>query len=262
MISDAQRQFWSQNGYLIVEKMLSAKRLENLRKALDERHVLEADHAGWEGSDNPGVRRLCNLLSKGRLMEELAVEPLALEMARMTIGSDVRWQAMNFHDPLPGDTRAYQTVHADRSFFPNCTGYMNVIWAVDELTERNGGPRLVPGSHKRPWPLNLTDSAAPIADEIFVTCPAGSAVFVHGDTWHGGRVNNTTSPRRAIHFGFSCVRTAPQYEIAGTLTPEIRRRLGDNCALIPAALESFGLAEGPTEGKSVRDLLREAGATS
>lgn len=33
--------------------------------------------------------------------------------------------------------------------------------------------------------------------------------------------------------GFACPNTAPQYEIAGALTPEIRERLGDHCTLIP-----------------------------
>jgi hypothetical protein len=36
-----------------------------------------------------------------------------------------------------------------------------------------------------------------------------------------------------IHLGYSCRNTAPQYEIADSLTPAIRRRLGVHCALNP-----------------------------
>eukprot|EP01046_Picozoa_sp_COSAG06_P059913 COSAG06_NODE_12555_length_1363_cov_9.196994_1_plen_59_part_00 len=32
----------------------------------------------------------------------LAMHPVAVGFARMTIGETVRWQAMNAHDPLPG----------------------------------------------------------------------------------------------------------------------------------------------------------------
>lgn len=257
MISDKQKELWGENGYLIVENVLSAQRLDVVRDALERRYEMEGAGAGSEGSDNPGVRRLSNLFSKGRPFEALGTEPIALELARHTIGDDIRWQAMNFHDPMPGDLRSHQTIHADRSFFPNCQGYMNVIWAIDEMTERNGATRLVPGSHKQPWPLNLADGKAAIEGEIFVACPAGTAIFVHGDTWHGGRVNHSSSVRRVIHLGYSCPNTAPQYEIARAITPETRQRLGASCDLIPGTVESFGFTEDPTRGKTVNDILRE-----
>ena len=257
MSSDAQRESWWENGYLIVEDVLSAQRLEAVRGALERRYEVEGDSAGSEGSANPGVRRLCNLFSKGRPFEALGTEPIVLELARATIGDDIRWQAMNFHDPQPGDQRAHQPIHADRSFFPNCRGYLNVVWAIDEMTDENGATRLVPGSHKKPWPLDLADANEPVPGEIFVACPAGTAIFVHGDTWHGGRVNHTTASRRVIHLGFDCPNTAPQYEIARTITPETRARLGPLCELIPGTVESFGYKGDPTRGKSPNDILRE-----
>ena len=128
------------------------QRLAALREALEKRYDLEGEKAGTEGSTPPGVRRLCNLMGKGRVFEELAIEPIALEMARLVIGEDMRWQAMNFHDPMPGDPRPIQAIHADRSFFKNCTAYLNVVWALDDMTEENGATRLVPGSHKNPGP--------------------------------------------------------------------------------------------------------------
>ena len=237
MLSNEQREFYLENGYLIVENVLSAERLERARDALEERYALEGDQAGSEGTDHQHfVRRLCNLFSKGRVWEEMGVEPIVLEVAKLTIGEDVRWQAMNFHDPVPGESEAHQAIHADRSFFPNCTGYMNVCWVIDDMTVENGATRIVPGSHKRSWPrdvLTEEETRAVIEGEIYAVCAAGSLVFVHGDAWHGGRANYSQSTRRLIHMGFACPNTAPQYEIAGALTPEIRERLGDHCTLIP-----------------------------
>jgi len=242
MISVQQWNFCQKHGYLIVENVLSEQRLEVLRKTLERRYELEGDMAGLEGANPPGVRRLCNLIGKGCALEELAVEPIALEVARRAIGDDMRWQAMNFHDPIRGDPRPHQAIHADRSFFKNCTAYLNVVWAIDEMTEQNGATRLVPGSHKKPWPRDvLDDPKETVAGEIYVICPAGTAIFLHGDVWHGGRANYSTSPRRVIHMGYSCPNTAPQYEIAGSLTPDICQRLGDHCTLIPNTLASFGL---------------------
>jgi ectoine hydroxylase-related dioxygenase (phytanoyl-CoA dioxygenase family) len=141
---------------------------------------------------------------------------MAIEVARLTIGNEVRWQAMNFHDPMPGESAAHQAIHADRSFFPNCTGYMNVCWAFDDMTVENGATRIVPGSHKGPWPrdvLNDKETCGVIDGEIYTECPAGTAIFTHGDVWHGGRANYSQSTRRALHLGFACVNTAPQSEM-------------------------------------------------
>ena len=103
MISSAQKDFYLENGYLLVENVLSAEKLAKTGDALEKRYELEGSRAGSEGSINPGVRRLCNLFSKGLVWEELGVEPITIEVAKLTIGDDIRWQAMNFHDPIPGE---------------------------------------------------------------------------------------------------------------------------------------------------------------
>lgn len=257
MITDAQRRFWVDNGYLIVEGVLDAERVEELRQALEARHAFEGARAGSEGSDNPGVRRLCNLFSKGRPFERLGIEPIALEMARLAIGDDFRWQAMNFHDPLPHDPRCHQSIHADRSFFPGCTGYLNVVWVLDPMTVANGATRIVPGSHRRPWPLDLPDGKAKVEGEICTECGAGAAVFIHGDCWHGGRANGTDAPRRVIHMGFACPATPPQYEIAGAISAGTRARLGDLAWLVPETLDRYGYSDDPTRGRSIDTILAE-----
>ena len=61
--------------------------------------------------------------------------------------------------------------------------------------------------------------------------------------------------RRALHLGFACPNTAPQSEIAGTLTPEIRERLGKHCAFIPDTLESFGLSKSQFAGRNHLEVI-------
>ena len=190
----------------------------------------------------------------------MGVEPITIEVAKLTIGDDIRWQAMNFHDPIPGESIAHQAIHADRWFFPNCAGYMNVCWAIDDMTVENGATRIVPGSHKGPWPqdaLTAEETWAVIEGEIYTECRAGSVVFCHGDVWHGGRANHSQSTRRVIHMGFACPNTAPQYEVAESLTPEIRERLRGHCVLVPGTLGSFGVSKTWYSGKLSR-VAKEA----
>ena len=249
LTSNEQQEFYRENGYLIIENVFSEERLKRIRDAAEERLLFEGDQAGSEGAKHGLlVRRLCNLFSKGRVWEKIATEPIALEGAQLTIGHDFRWQAMNFHDPVPGESEAHQSIHSDRSFFPKSIGYITIIFTFDDMTVENGATRIVPGSHKGPWPREVLDTkqAYEVIDgEIYAVCPAGSAIFVHGDVWHSGRANYSRSTRRALHLGFSCPNAAPQYEISGNLTAEIRSRLGDHCKLIPGTLDGFDLKDLP-----------------
>ncbi len=261
-ISNEQQAFYRDNGYLIVEGVLSPARLTAVRDALEDRLVFEGPQAGWEGSVNPGVRRLCNLFAKGRVFEEMAIDPIALEMARLTIGTAVRWNGMNFHDPIPRQLEADQAIHADRSFYPNCAGFLNVCWVIDAMTEENGATRIVPGSHNRGrWPRDLLSeeqTRAPIEGEIYAVCAAGSALFLHGDTWHSGRANRSNGTRPAIHMTLGDPNTPPQYEIARSMTPEIRGRLAANCELIPDNMDAFGLPDYPGSRQNVDDQMDRA----
>ena len=227
MSNDELRAAFRRDGYLIVERHLSAPRVAAILDAVEELYAGEGARAGWEqAAVAPFVRRLCNLFSKGDLFVGLATEPLVLEFAEMMIGRPVTWHAMNAHDPLPGHHHPHQAIHADRQNWHDTHAYFNVLWALDEITAENGATRLVPGSHRRPFPATeVADPYAAVPGEVLATCPAGSAILLHGDTWHGARANYSTGPRRMLHVGYARPGAATQYEIAATLSPELRRRL-------------------------------------
>jgi len=279
-LTEAQEAAFLSEGFLIIPGFLSASRLAAMRGAVERRVEAEGEMGGWEGGHSGVARRLCNLATKDELFAELGVEPLFLQGAQLAIGrDDFIFNAMNFHDPVPGQV-ARQHIHADRGFFPSCEGYFNVIVALDDLTKENGcarvravahdpprflahaamlclylcvcgravrsATRLLPGSHARPWPNQdpgnelIHIERAPLADtlddvpgQIFAECPAGSAVFTHGDLWHGACDNRSSGTRRVIHVGFACPSTRPQYEIAGALPQSTRERFPQLQQLAP-----------------------------
>ena len=222
-----QRDLFQRNGFVIVEGHLPPARLAAVRTAVEELYAAEGARAGWEQpAVAPFVRRLCNLFSKGDLFVELATDPLVLQYAELVIGRPVRWHAMNAHDPLPGHHHPHQAIHADRAHWPRMPAYFNVLWALDDISAENGATRLVPGSHRRPFPAAvLDDPLAPVDGEVLAICPAGSAIMVHGDTWHGARANHSAGRRRMLHLGYAASGSPTQYEIGPTLSPELRRRL-------------------------------------
>ena len=269
-------------GLLVLPAFLSAAQTAALRQACERLFETEGTDGMGEYA-NPACRRLGNLFVHGEAFERLATDPLLLALAQHTVlpgggapeadgPSGVMWQALNAHDPLPGDSTARQPIHADRAFFPECTGYFNVIVALqvlpasprlrnalprqtlccprrDELTVDNGAPRAVrrrllpppdplpplthssvqvPGSHRWDWPSVLLPSGTelgPVAGEVRLTCPAGGAICCHGEVWHGGMANYSDGTRLALHLGFACPHTRPQYGIAEACSAELRERL-------------------------------------
>lgn len=137
-LTEVQKRQFLDHGYLIISSFLEGTRLQAVRDAVERRVEAEGDMGGWEGGHSGVARRLCNLAAKHELFAELAAEPIFLECAALAVGrADFILNAMNFHDPVPGQV-ARQHIHADRGFFPSCEGYFNVIVALDEMTEQNG----------------------------------------------------------------------------------------------------------------------------
>ncbi len=102
MISYSKKEYFLENGFCILENVIPRSRLNKICNALEELIIVEGEHAGSEGADHSNsVRRLCNLFTKGKVFEDIGIEPISLEFARLVMGNDVRWQAMNFHDPVP-----------------------------------------------------------------------------------------------------------------------------------------------------------------
>lgn len=137
-LTEEQARLFLEQGFLIIPSFLEPTRLKAVQDAVERRVEAEGDMGGWEGGHSGVARRLCNLVAKHELFAEMAAEPIFLEGAELAIGrDDFILNAMNFHDPVPGEV-ARQHIHADRGFFPSCEGYFNAIIALDDLTKENG----------------------------------------------------------------------------------------------------------------------------
>lgn len=246
-----------EQGYLVCGGFLSGREVATLAAGLEVLLLREGEDAGSEQpSTRRGVRRLCNLFAKGEAFLNLAMESRLVAAAHAVIGPGFRWQAFNFHDPLPGQS-CRQAIHADRQFFPGCRAYLNVLILVDGLTAENGATRVVPGSHRRAWPsLEIPAAEARLASlpgEVRLIAPAGTVVLVHGDTWHGACENRSTGTRRVLHLGYACEATAPQYAIGPALSADVRHRWGDTLRLrIPDLPDAGGPSPAQQEACAAR----------
>jgi ectoine hydroxylase-related dioxygenase (phytanoyl-CoA dioxygenase family) len=230
--ADARLQL-DEHGWLALPGLMSPDLLAALRARIDELFAEEADRAGSEFKQEPGARRLANLVNKGRIFEDVILTAPVLECMAHVLGPRFKLSSLNARSANP-HTADGQPLHADSGAIADDAGYFvcNSVWLLDDFTSENGATRMVPGSHR--WRrLPPADYYEPHPDEQLVLGNAGDVVIMNAHMWHGGTANRTAAPRRAMHVYYTRYdQPQQQYqkrwlsaEVQSRLSPEARRIL-------------------------------------
>ncbi|MFN4259650.1 MAG: phytanoyl-CoA dioxygenase family protein [Gemmataceae bacterium] len=211
-LSDSDKRQLDEQGFLVLDNFMGNELLTSLRQRVDQLFAEEGDHAGAEFKQEPGARRLANLVDKGELFRVIIALPGILECVRHVLGPEFKLSSLNVRSAPPFlDTT--QPLHADMAAVADDQGYWvcNTVWLLDDFTPDNGAIRLVPGSHRwRRLPQEvLDDPTAPHPDEVLITGKAGTVVVMNAHLWHGATANRTPKSRTALH-AFYCRRDKPQ----------------------------------------------------
>jgi len=136
-------------------------------------------------------------------------------------------------DLLPGQSA--QPIHRDQwtyGGFPWPPGFeveVNILWAMQDVTETNGATRAIPGSHRWEDGLELGQEMT-----VGATAPAGSAIVMLGSCYHGAGANHSDTNRVALSIGYQRAwlrQGENQYlncppEVAATMPDDLVRLLG------------------------------------
>jgi ectoine hydroxylase-related dioxygenase (phytanoyl-CoA dioxygenase family) len=223
-------------GYVVIENVLNPEMLSEVRDRVEGLYALEGENAGAEFRQEPGSRRLANLVDKGEIFERLVANLRILELVGHVLGPKFKLSSFNARSANPYSSEA-QPLHCDAGALPDPAGYWvcNTIWLLDDFTPENGATRVIPGSQtwsQLPQDV-LADPAAPHPEEVLLIAPAGTVVVMNTHAWHGGTANRSGSDRRALH-AFYCRYDKPQQqyqkrllrpETQARLAPELRRLL-------------------------------------
>jgi len=244
-----------EEGYVRLEGFIEPARRRRLDDRIEALFEAEGENAGSEFRQEPGARRLANLVDKGDVFVECILEPAVLEYLGCVLGPRFKLSSLNARSANPrggsGGTgesprleeRARihsaradddaQPLHVDAGALPDERGYWvcNTVWMLDDFTVDNGALRAVPGSHRwgrRPQDV-LADPRLPHPDEVLVTGRAGDLVVMNSHLWHGGTANRTNRRRLALH-AFYCRWDKPQQQYQKPLLRPVTQ-----AALSPAA---------------------------
>ncbi|MBA3944520.1 MAG: phytanoyl-CoA dioxygenase family protein [Herpetosiphonaceae bacterium] len=211
LLTAAERTALDRDGFLPLPGILSMAQVEAFRARLDELLAVEGDAAGKEVHQEVGTQRLSDLVNKGALFEVCFTQPRVLAAIAYVLKQPFKLSSLNARFALPG--QGLQALHVDWKGPVAADDFFvcNSIWLLDDFTESNGATRVVPGSHlSAQVPKDvMTDPSAPHPAEAKLIAPSGTVVIFNSHTWHGGTLNSSSKPRRALHSYF-CRRDQPQ----------------------------------------------------
>lgn len=238
-LSVEEKRFLDEKGYLPLPDLMLPQQTTTFIRRLEELIAEEGENAGKEVHQEEGSLRLSDLINKDPMFDFCYTHPRLLAAIRHILTTDIKVHSLNSRFATPG--KGLQALHMDwRSDEPedwrklkNGNYFVaNSLWALNDLSEENGGTRLVPGSHR--WAMQPTDAmkdpTAPHPEEMVVRVRAGTVVVFNAHTWHGGTLNRSGDFRRVMHMAF-LRRHLPQQTdqrkylrptTAARLTPEMR----------------------------------------
>jgi ectoine hydroxylase-related dioxygenase (phytanoyl-CoA dioxygenase family) len=228
VLSPEQKQQLSQQGYLRVEGAIAPELRGRVLERLETLYAAEGDRAGSEFKQEPGARRLANLVDKDPLFAECITVPRLLACVQHVIGERFKLSSLNARSANPHNGLD-QPLHADGGALPDQRGswVCNALWMLDDVSPDNGALRVVPGSHRvgRLPADALADPLASHPEQVVLTARAGDVLVLDAHVWHGGLANRTDRHRRALH-AYYCRWDKPQQQYQkALLRPEVQARL-------------------------------------
>jgi ectoine hydroxylase-related dioxygenase (phytanoyl-CoA dioxygenase family) len=225
-LSAAETSRLDEDGFLPLPGILSAGQLRLIRRRLAERSAAEGERAGTEVHQEAGTDRLADLVNKDPVFDVCFTHPRILAAIARVLG-DFTLSSLNSRAALPG--HGQQRLHADwgEPVQPGSYQVCNSIWLIDDFTESNGPTRAVPGSHRSArLPRDvMADPAGSHPGEVKLLGSAGTVVIFNSHLWHGGTVNMTDRPRRALHSYFCRRGLRQQLDQRAYVRPETLARL-------------------------------------
>ena len=226
-LTQAEKDQLDRDGFLPLANILSPQQIAQITKRTDELIAEEGADAGKEVHQEVGATRLSDLVNKDPLFEICFTHPRVLAAIDHVLGGSLKLSSLNFRAALPGS--GLQGLHADwgGAVAPGDYYVCNSIWLLDDFTKSNGATRIVPGtqrSGKIPRDV-MADPSQPHPDEILLTAPAGTVVIFNSHTWHGGTLNTTDRPRRAMHSYFTRRDQTQQLDQKAFIRPDTYQRL-------------------------------------
>jgi len=204
VITQAEQQFFLEEGYLHVPGVLSGEHLTLIQEEFDRVWALE----------KPRVNQ--HRLLKHKAFIDLIEHPPILARQQAIFGHQVQLLQYDLLRQGPHSERPERSWHRDFVFPGDRPLAINTIIMLDPMSEERGPTRIVPKTHLGETLPSADKRNQPLPGEVAVYAEPGDAVFINGAIWHTGGRNTTAGVRRGIYlyYGYWWLK---RYEAETTL---------------------------------------------
>ena len=222
MLTQAQVDFYHENGYLGVENVFSAEEVAELRRVTDEfveksravtQHTDVFDLEPGHAPEKPMLRRLKDPIKHHEVYDQALRHPTVLKIVSQLIGPNLRTNGnkLNLKYSSFGSPVEW---HQDWSFYPHTNDDLLAVGVcIDEMTIENGALMVIPGSHKGPvldhhhkergvFVGAVTDENFDPSNAVPILLGAGGISIHHVRALHGSEPNTSPRPRRLLLFQY------------------------------------------------------------
>ncbi|SHI75046.1 Ectoine hydroxylase-related dioxygenase, phytanoyl-CoA dioxygenase (PhyH) family [Palleronia salina] len=232
MLSAEQKRFYDENGYLMVEDVVTGDALRRLqavthdlidasRGVAESDEIYDLDHGHC--AETPRLTRIKLPHKVDPCYDEILKSSAVTEVLRDLLGPDVTLLTTKLNTKAPGGGAAVEW-HQDWAFYPHTNDTLLAVGLMlDDVDMANGPLQVIPGSHRGPvlshhangFFCGAVDPEDPDFHRdraVTLTGRAGSMTVHHCRTLHGSAPNRSDRPRLVLFY--ECA-TADAWPILG-----------------------------------------------
>ena len=232
ILTNEQLRLYREDGYFVLENVLSPAELDALRKASDQmvegargltQHTKVYDLDPSHTPDDPRLRRVTRPDLEHAAFAELVRHPKILAAMRDLWGPNIRYQFAKLNMKSAGFGAAIEW-HQDWAFYPHTNEDLAAVGIMlDDCTEENGPLLAVPGSHRGPIhshhigktfvaAIDPNSKEAGYERAVPLLGKAGSVTIHHVRSVHGSATNFSKHSRRMAFYQY---RNADAWPLKG-----------------------------------------------
>ncbi|MEA2169602.1 MAG: hypothetical protein QOF76_2902 [Solirubrobacteraceae bacterium] len=229
LLPEDQVDFYRENGYVIIEDVLSAAQVAEGRRIIDEfvdrsRSVTENDDVfdlePGHSAERPAIRRLKQPTKQHPFFNDLLHSDAILDPLESLMGPNIRGLGSKLNLKAAGVGSPVEW-HQDLAFHPHSNDNLLAVGiAFDDCSLVNGCLLVIPGSHKGAvldhhqdgYFVGAVDVKAlgiDVAQATPVEMKAGSIEIHHVRMLHGSAPNTSPNPRRLLLFDMAAADAFP-----------------------------------------------------
>jgi phytanoyl-CoA hydroxylase len=259
MLTNAQIEFYHEQGYLHIPQVFTPEEIDRL----DEHHEFlvrewSVTEVGWTGpwrlkymdaatEKKSKLTSLHDLHFYSEAWLAAVTQPRLVQAVAALLGENVELHHSTMHSKPPQTGHPFP-MHQDNAFYEHSNDrYVDVLVHLDDTCHANGEIRFLAGSHKHGYLPHITETADgpctphlntdqyQLEDTVAVPAKRGDVVCFNVMTVHGSHINTTEKVRRLVRLGYrdplKKKRSGQSVGRPGIMVSGIRTRAGETEAL-------------------------------